>query len=147
MKILGIQVVLLVAVGILSGYKAPLSEEYINVRISGLSDIRGQIVVAVFNSEESFLKEVFWSSEYAPKDLGPFEVQLPLPLSGEYAISIIHDKNSNGRLDTNFIGIPKEPFGFSNNPKLRLGPPSFSDVKFAYNGGETIDISLTSYRD
>jgi uncharacterized protein (DUF2141 family) len=105
------------------------------------------LVVAVFDSEEKFLKEVFWSSEYAPEGLGPFEVQINLPLSGEYAISIIHDKNRNGRLDTNFIGIPKEPFGFSNNPKIKFGPPSFSDAKFAHNGGDVIDITLTSYRD
>ena len=46
---------------------------------------------------------------------------------GRYAVSLMHDENGNGRLDTT-LGIPREGFGFSNNPGLTFGPPRFSAV-------------------
>jgi uncharacterized protein (DUF2141 family) len=48
---------------------------------------------------------------------------------GGYAIAVIHDENGNGKLDT-FAGIPREGFGFSRNPRIRFGPPSFSAARF-----------------
>ena len=42
----------------------------------------------------------------------------------------MHDENRNGKLDTNFLGIPKEGVGASNNPKSRFGPPSFEESMF-----------------
>lgn len=53
---------------------------------------------------------------------------------GAYALSIMHDENGNGRLDT-FAGIPKEGFGFSRNPAIRFGPPNFAAVVFTVSGG------------
>jgi uncharacterized protein (DUF2141 family) len=52
---------------------------------------------------------------------------------GDYALSVIHDENGNGRLDT-FMAIPREGFGFSRNPGLRMGPPRFDEVRFPVNG-------------
>jgi uncharacterized protein (DUF2141 family) len=51
---------------------------------------------------------------------------------GTYAVSVHHDINENGRLDKNFFGIPREPFGVSNNPKKFFGPPSFDQAKFLF---------------
>tara|TARA_B100000989_G_scaffold247525_2_gene194852 strand:- start:1901 stop:2326 length:426 start_codon:yes stop_codon:yes gene_type:complete len=48
---------------------------------------------------------------------------------GRYAIAIFHDENNNDKFDT-FLGIPKEKFGFSNNVKVFLGPPKFSEASF-----------------
>lgn len=49
---------------------------------------------------------------------------------GEYAFAVIHDENSNSRLDT-FAGIPREGFGFSRNPASTFGPPRFAAARFA----------------
>ena len=49
---------------------------------------------------------------------------------GTYAIKIFHDENSNGELDTNFVGFPKESFGFSNDAMGKFGPPTFEQAKF-----------------
>ena len=54
--------------------------------------------------------------------------------SGDYAVSLIHDENGNGRLDT-FAGIPREGVGFSRNPRLGLGAPSFSAARFSVTNG------------
>ena len=53
---------------------------------------------------------------------------------GSYALSVIHDENRNGRLDT-FLGIPREGFGFSRNPVIRFGPPRFTQVRFDAGSG------------
>jgi uncharacterized protein (DUF2141 family) len=56
--------------------------------------------------------------------------------AGTYAVSIFHDENRNGKLDT-FVGIPREGFGFSRNPVVRFGPPQFERVRVVLAGGIT----------
>jgi uncharacterized protein (DUF2141 family) len=55
---------------------------------------------------------------------------------GEYALSVLHDENRNGRLDT-LVGVPKEGFGFSRSPKVLFGPPRFDQVRFGIAEGFT----------
>ncbi|MEO8903074.1 MAG: DUF2141 domain-containing protein [Polyangiaceae bacterium] len=54
---------------------------------------------------------------------------------GVYGISAFHDKNNNGKLDTNFIGLPTEDYCASRDARNTFGPPSFADAKFSYAGG------------
>jgi uncharacterized protein (DUF2141 family) len=54
---------------------------------------------------------------------------------GTYGLSAFHDQNNNGKLDTNFVGMPTEDYCASNNARGVLGPPSFADSKFGYGGG------------
>ena len=59
---------------------------------------------------------------------------------GVYALAVIHDENGNGRLDK-FMAIPREGFGFSRNPRIRMGPPAFTEVRFEIAGarvGQTV---------
>lgn len=49
--------------------------------------------------------------------------------AGDYAVAVIHDENANQRLDT-FVGIPREGIGFSRNPAIRFGAPSFRSAEF-----------------
>jgi uncharacterized protein (DUF2141 family) len=60
--------------------------------------------------------------------------------TGIYALTVIHDENVNGKLDTKWLKIPKEGYGFSNGAKAMLGPPSFSAASFPYDGQ---DMELT----
>jgi uncharacterized protein (DUF2141 family) len=53
---------------------------------------------------------------------------------GSYVVAVIHDENGNGKLDT-ILAIPREGFGFSRNPKIRMGPPRFDEVRFQINSG------------
>ena len=64
--------------------------------------------------------------------------------SGNYAIALIHDENSNNKLDTSF-GIPREGFGFSRNPVIRFGPPSFASAQFAVSTGATDETIKVKY--
>jgi uncharacterized protein (DUF2141 family) len=61
---------------------------------------------------------------------------------GTYAITVIHDENMDGKLDTNWLGIPKEGYGFSNDVKPLLGAPPFSAASFQHDGG-TLDLTIS----
>lgn len=54
---------------------------------------------------------------------------------GQYAVSTLHDEDSDGEMDSNFLGIPSEAYGASNDAKGSMGPPSFSDARFEFKGG------------
>jgi uncharacterized protein (DUF2141 family) len=60
---------------------------------------------------------------------------------GTYAVSVVHDENSNGKLDRNLIGIPREGVGASNDAKGHMGPPKFSAASFPYKGGR-LDLKI-----
>ena len=66
---------------------------------------------------------------------------------GEYAIKVFHDENANEKLDTNFVGVPKERFGFSNDAMGRFGPPSFEQARFVFQEAQaTIQIRIRGLR-
>jgi uncharacterized protein (DUF2141 family) len=115
------------------------------LKLNNLKSDKGSIAVAVFNKSESFPKKaqdaVFKS--FTKTTNFPLNIKVP---KGEYAISIFHDKNDNQKLDTNFIGIPKEAFGFSNDVMGLMGPPSFDEAKFSvYDDKSTISIKLKTF--
>jgi uncharacterized protein (DUF2141 family) len=62
---------------------------------------------------------------------------------GFYAVTVIHDENGNGLLDKNMMRMPKESFGFSNNPEKVMGPPSYDDAKIPlFKSSSSIEIAL-----
>ncbi|MFN3951037.1 MAG: DUF2141 domain-containing protein [Thermaurantimonas sp.] len=62
--------------------------------------------------------------------------------SGSYSVEAFHDQNNNGKLDTNPFGIPKEPYGFSNNVRGNFGPPDFELTLFQVSGMTTTKIRI-----
>ena len=72
---------------------------------------------------------------------GVFKEEIEVP-SGTYAIGLYIDANENEKMDTNFLGIPKEQFGFSNDAKGSFGPPSFESASFEVNQSKKIVINL-----
>ena len=113
----------------------------IKIVIEGVKDAKGTIWVALFNSEEQFMKERFRSLKLTPQQgqvIGVFE-DIP---AGNYAITVMHDANNNKELDKNAIGIPQEGFGFSNNAMGRFGPPDYKKVVFEFPKQKEIAIKL-----
>ena len=105
----------------------------------------GKIGIVIFNSKTGFPKlpqHAFFKDFISIKDF-PYRIGLP---EGEYAISLFHDENENKELDTNFIGIPKEAFGFSNNVLGLMGPPSFNKAKFKVSKNKSkVNIELKKF--
>ena len=60
------------------------------------------------------------------------QIKFNIPF-GSYAISGFQDFDGNGIMSGNFLGIPKEPFGFSNNARGKFGPPKWKDAVFIFN--------------
>lgn len=105
----------------------------LTIELSGLSEAEGNVYIAVYDNPEDWLgDEVAVGVEVSITEALVDEMvvaSLDLP-PGEYAISIYYDANGNGELDTNFIGIPKEPVALSNNAKAKFGPPKYKDAVF-----------------
>ncbi len=104
------------------------------VRVENIKDDKGQIGVALYNTEADFMKKQF-AGKFVPAKKEGVEVVFEKLPAGEYAVSIMHDSNANGKIDTNFMGIPKEGYGFSNNVMGSFGPPSFEKAKFTLPDG------------
>lgn len=138
---LGLSLVLLSSNGF-----AQIECSSINVKIQNISNNSGVIACAIFESEEGFPKKFlkFASKVMITQIIGKdasFKFSDIKP--GKYAISVIHDENYNGKLDTNWLGIPKEGYGFSSGAEVTLSAPSFSDAVFSYDGGHLqMSISL-----
>lgn len=92
----------------------------------------GQVLACLFAGEDGFpgKPEQALARARASIQNGKAKLSFPGVAPGTYAISVIHDENGNGKLDTNFVGIPKEGVGASNNPQARFGPPDYDDAKF-----------------
>lgn len=112
------------------------------VTVDGIIKQEGEILIALFDSEENFLgKRLGGGSK--PVDGSSITFTFNGLKEGTYAISIFHDINSNKELDSNFMGIPNEPYAFSNNAKGMFGPPKYEDCKFEVKGAmKKIAISL-----
>ncbi|MBV9882333.1 MAG: DUF2141 domain-containing protein [Sphingomonadaceae bacterium] len=122
---------------------AAASAAQLNVSLQGLRNLRGQVHLCLTRSADHF-----------PDCSGdPAAVKRSLPANqaahiafelqpGAYALSVIHDENGNGRLDTS-LGIPREGFGFSNNPHIWFGPPSFAAARFLLPaGGAALNVTM-----
>jgi uncharacterized protein (DUF2141 family) len=123
------------------GSFALYGQHTVELTIRGIEKVQGSVLVAVYNSEESFMKKRIASKKVNVKGK---EVTLVFEgiSSGEYAISTFHDANGNNKLDTNFLGIPHEPYGFSNDARGSFGPPSFEKAKVKIEGSKKLVINL-----
>ncbi|HEX6768724.1 MAG TPA: DUF2141 domain-containing protein [Candidatus Binatia bacterium] len=113
----------------------------LTVKITGLLSEKGQVKLAMFNSAESWLGDhpkykttIDVNSQSVSWKLG----DIPY---GDYGIAVFHDENKNGKMDKNFLGIPQEAYGFSNNTRVVFGPPSWDKSKFVVNG-PTTEVSI-----
>jgi uncharacterized protein (DUF2141 family) len=114
------------------------------VKVLDIRNSTGTVDCALFDSPEGFPVEALLSATKVmvmkvrnSQARCDFEDIPP----GTYALAVFHDENMNGKLDTNWLGIPKEGYGFSNDVKPLLGTPPFSAASFKYDGG-TLDLTI-----
>lgn len=104
----------------------------VTVTILNIKSNNGKVLVALFNSEASFLNKGT-KAAYSKIENNRSTVTFKDVPNGIYAISMYHDENDNNKMDTNFLGIPMEDYGCSNNAKGFMGPPKWEDAKFEIN--------------
>jgi uncharacterized protein (DUF2141 family) len=113
----------------------------LTVNIAGLNSDNGSLLVGVYSTKENFLKKPFKSDIIKIMNKKSLVIFKDIP-KGAYAVSFVHDENNNKKMDTNFIGVPKEDFGCSNNATGFMGPPKYEDAKFQLTKNKTINIKI-----
>ena len=106
----------------------------LKVTMRGLENDEGKVRIGLCDSKENYTRDgdPFRGASVVIKDRKAECTFEGIPY-GTYAIKLYHDKNGNDELDTNFLGIPKEPYGFSNNARGTFGPAKWDDAKFVFN--------------
>ena len=113
----------------------------LTVQVSDVKAGQGTIMVAVYTAD-GFLKKPVKGSGAAADTAGNTIVFKDLP-EGDYALAVYHDANSNGKMDSNMMGIPTEDYAFSNNAVGKFGPPKFDAAKFSLPAaGAKLTVSL-----
>ena len=100
----------------------------VTISVTGIASQEGFIMVALFD-EAGWRGEPVAATRTAAQD-GTVTLALAAPSPGRYGIKLFHDVDSDGELNTNMVGIPTEPYGFSNNAPPQFGPPSFDAAAF-----------------
>lgn len=104
------------------------------IKIQGLKNADGQLVAFLFANanKEKFPTDISAAdcTTKAPASTQAIELTCSNVTPGTYAVFAFHDRNNNGTLDHSFIGMPKEPLGFSSGCKATFGPPKFDKCKF-----------------
>ncbi len=139
----------LLYISVMLGFMFPLSasegkqEAELTIYLPNLDCKDGSVMIAIYAPADNFLSDEASTTLRIPCDeVNEKKVSLKLTIGTAYAVAVYHDKNDNLQLDKNFFRYPSEPFGFSNNPGILTGAPSFDDTKFAFDQEMKLTIRL-----
>jgi len=126
--------------------QAALAENLV-VKLDGLRSSKGNVIICVWNQPAAFpdcengkpVARQTMTAAAAIKDAMTFRNIT----AGTIAISVFHDENGNNRFDTNFVRMPLEGVGMSNNPKMGFGPPKYRNSTFVPKPGAIVRIKMT----
>lgn len=132
----------LMTVALLLAASSAWAQGQLEVVVKNVKEEKGAIRVGIFRDDKTFMKDA-WLGKVVKATTGEVKVVFENVPAGTYAVSIVHDSNENGELDSNAFGIPKEGFGFSNDAMGMFGPPSFQKASVAVGAGsQAISITL-----
>lgn len=110
--------------------------------VDQIKQLKGNMMIALYNSNDNYKSN---TNTFSGKKVAVTEKILTVNFgdipAGDYAIKLCQDENDNGKIDKNFVGIPTEGYGFSNNGG-EMGQPDFGEAKFTVNSDTNINIHL-----
>lgn len=121
----------------------------VKLSLSGISQPGAPVHVGVFNTASAFPKRALalTGKVYPVHRSGPLEIDIKLPY-GTYALAIFQDLNGNGKMDTNILGVPTEPYGFSGDARSKWRSPSFEEAAFELGEkGKRLNLTLAKWTD
>ena len=142
---------LLLAAHPIGAQQKPAAVAAVTVAVSGVHDRDSVLRVNLYRSADGFpadTSKAYQKRDIVLKSLAPNAPLDPLRVSftglppGTYAVCSIHDSNSNNKLDTNFLGIPREDWAVSNDARPRFRSPHFDEAQFTVGAGETKAIAF-----
>jgi len=128
-----------------SGLSGTVSAATLTIAVGNIESDVGNMNFAVYDNKKDWLGDdvVQKRSLVVSEQLVDGVITTRFELEpGDYAVSVHHDDNDNGKMDTNFIGIPKEPTGLSNGAVPKFGPPKYKDAVFSLTDDLEISIEL-----
>ncbi len=137
--------VLLLVISLLSA--APASTEVggiIKVQVTNVNNKKGEVMLALFSSQKGFPYETSYAIQKQKGNAvnGVIELSFTDIPPGIYAVALFHDTNNDGKLNTNFIGIPKEGYGVSNNTYNTFSAPDYKESSFSHNDRTELIIQM-----
>ncbi|MBC8083701.1 MAG: DUF2141 domain-containing protein [Hymenobacter sp.] len=121
----------------------PTGTSSVTVVVSALACTRSVVKLYFYDVRDKFLQHDGHAFLRVIRPGGQQQVTLPISLpNGEWAVAITQDTNNNDKLDKNFVGIPTEPYAFSNNVRPKLAAPNFDECKFVVSGPKVVNIVM-----
>lgn len=117
------------------------AQHSLEVTVTDIKAQKGLVRLALYNNPDDFMKRHKAVREVVVNGTS-VQVLFENLEPGEYAISCYHDVNGNKKLDSNFMGVPREPYGFSNDARGTFGPPGFADARFMVRGNTKISFRV-----
>lgn len=117
---------LVAAAGATASAEVPLT-----IVIEQIPQAQGQVLIALYDNAEGWESDQAIANRAVAVSGDHVEVRFDGLLAGSYGVKLFHDLNGNGELDMNFMGIPTEPFAFSNNARGNFGPARWTDAQFS----------------
>ena len=136
----------LIKIALLVGGALPsLSQaETLRVAIENVTKAKGSVIVSVYQGPQSYGNGKNGSPDLVlvkAASLSPMTFEFHNVQSDTVLVSVLHDRNDNKKMDTNFVGMPKEPYGFSNNARGRFGPISYEQGAVSMDS-ELVAVSI-----
>jgi uncharacterized protein (DUF2141 family) len=121
-----------------------LTAQEVEVTITDIRSEKGQIVIGFFRDDATFQKEdALLSKKFPKKDIKNGEMKVQFSMEpGLFGLSLLDDENSSGLMEYNFLGIPKEGFGFSDYYHTGIKKPKFDAFKFTLTKGQNKKITI-----
>ena len=125
-----------------NSYSQSKSSDFtLSIKVGNFKTIKGVLRVCITDKKDDFLKSCIFSKTVVVKD-ETVSLKIENMEKGNYAVSVYHDENNSGILETGGVfGIPLEPYGFSNNPTMTFGP-SYKKSVFKMASDKNISIKL-----
>ena len=116
----------------------------IKVEVSGFRNDNGKLGCSLFKGPDGFPRDgsKVFRHMWAPIKNGRGECFFSGVPAGDYGVTVFHDENGNGKFDMNWMGMPLEGYGFSNNIKPRFKAPDFDECTFNYDGAGIKEVPI-----
>jgi uncharacterized protein (DUF2141 family) len=126
-----------------TGAALAAADTSLGVSVTGLRNKKGNVLVCLTANSKAFpdCSKDPNAQKRTVKATAAGSISFGEVAPGTYALSLIHDENANGKLDTS-LAIPNEGFGFSRNPKITFGPPKFKSAAFTLNGAGSQSVKM-----
>jgi uncharacterized protein (DUF2141 family) len=110
--------------------------DVIRISVVGLHSDSGRVVCTLFDSPTGFPRDDTKAQTISvPIVHHTGTCDFPVSTRGRYATVVFHDENADGKFNTNWLGLPKEGYGFSNDVSISWRPPNFDEAAFKFKGG------------